>query len=121
MYTVDENSKIFQTLPGDGWQALIKWCARYAMDGVPVMTLEPIVAWVTAKVSRKMPAGEYEGMIIAALVRSANCGADLVLLDVFDNRVDGFTLLAPGENLQPKHFRLLEGGHASGVTEANCV
>jgi hypothetical protein len=83
------------------------------------MTLEPVVAWVTARVhrERKCDGFKYEDVIFAPLVRYY-LGGDLVLLDSLEDHtpVRQFVYLAPGEEFSQEHIRRLEGGYAQAVT-----
>jgi len=121
MFVCFNDEKIFQTLPGQGWRVLIEWKrdAEDVADGVPAMTLEPVIAWVTARIHRKRERDgyKYEDVIIAPLVRDCHC-SDLLVLDGLEPRSSfrGFVYLAPGEDLTEKHTKQLHGGYAEGVT-----
>ncbi|HVJ07423.1 MAG TPA: hypothetical protein VM554_03510 [Acidisarcina sp.] len=123
MFVNDNGEKIFQTLAGQGWRALIQWnpSPQDAAEGFPAVTLEPVVAWVTAKISRDQPKGQlYEDVIIAPLVRWPS-GDELLLLDTRDDSDRKFVFLAPGEELAQQHFdQLRDGKYAKEVT-APCV
>jgi hypothetical protein len=124
MFACDSNGKIFQTLPGQGWRVLIRWnpAPPDEADGFPAATLEPVIAWVTAKVPREQNTdGAYEEVIIAPLVRWPS-GDELLLLDYQalvskdSEPARKFIYLAPGEELSQQHFEQLSGGYAKGVT-----
>jgi hypothetical protein len=118
MFVNDNGEKIFQTLTGQGWRALIQWnpSPQDAAEGFPTVTLEPVVAWVTAKISRDQPKGQpYEDVIIAPLVRWPS-GDELLLLDSRDDSERKFVYLAPGEELSQQHFDQLRDGYAKEVT-----
>lgn len=120
MFCCDFDEKIFQTLPGQGWRVLIKWGpdAPDKQDGFPETTLEPVIAWVTARVQRERmrDSFKYEDVIVAPLVRWPS-GDELLLLDSRDNSPRAFVYLAPGEELSPQHFRQLRGEcYAEAVT-----
>lgn len=110
MFVDDFEEKIFQTLPGQGWQVLIDW--EDLADGDPRYTLEPVIAWVTAKIERK---GDRDTVIIAPLVRYPS-GDELVLMDSRDGLHRKFVYLSPGEILTDVHFAQLEGASCKGVT-----
>ena len=86
----------------------------------PAMTLEPVVAWVTARVQRKRKRDGYKwkDVIIAPLVRYP-VGGDLVLADKYapENETRSFVYLAPGEELSHQHFEQLRGGYTKAVTQ----
>lgn len=117
MFSCDNDEKIFQTLPGQGWRVLIQWNADTvdSADGFPAMTLEPVIAWVTAKIPRgqdtKRP---FEDVIIAPLVRWPS-GDELVLMDSRALATQKLVYVAPGEKLSEQHFEQLGGGYAKGV------
>lgn len=110
MFINEFGEKIFQTLPGQGWQVLVDWKPHTteSRDGHPRYTLEPVIAWVTAKVEHKNGTHAWEDVIIAPLVRSVY-GDDLELLDTHDSLSRSVRYLAPGEELQDEHFALLRG------------
>jgi hypothetical protein len=120
MFINEENEKVFQTLPGQGWQVLVDWNAdatpRAQDEDDPRYTLEPVVAWVTAKIERKCKSGSeaWEDVVIAPLVRSTFRG-ELVLLDTRDGCSREVVYLAPGETLQDEHFAQLKGAYRKGV------
>lgn len=116
MFANDFNEKIFQTLPGQGWQVLIDWNPpkEDAADGMPRYTLEPVVAWVTAKVTRVELGEDREEVIIAPLVRWPSSD-ELTLLNSRDGADRKHVYLAPGETLADEHFAQLEGGYRKGV------
>lgn len=119
MFSCDNDEKIFQTLPGQGWRVLIEWNAEPedVEDGHPVRTLEPVIAWVTARIQRKRKRDgfEYEDVIIAPLVREC-LGNELILLDGMEHSsFKRFVYVAPGEDAS-EQVRRLEGGYAVGVT-----
>lgn len=116
MFINESNEKIFQTLPGQGWQALIDWNTDAASlaEGEPRYTLEPIIAWVTARIERKNECRVWEDVVITGLVRDTSRG-ELVLLDSRDGLDRAFVFLAPGESLSEEHFTLLKGGYRNGV------
>jgi hypothetical protein len=113
MFVCDSNEKLFQTLPGQGWRVLVDWKAAAvdAADGMPAATLEPVIAWVTAKVPRE----KYEDVIIAPLVRWPT-GDELVILDSRSISGHKFVFIAPGEELSQQHFDQLRGGYAKAVS-----
>lgn len=121
MFPCMNDEKIFQTLPGQGWRVLIEWdrAPEDAADGYPAMTLEPVIAWVTARIQRKRKRDgfKYEDVIIAPLVRDC-LGSDLLILDDLEPRCTfkKFVYLAPGEELSQQHFGQLDGDYAVGVT-----
>lgn len=88
MFSCDFNEKVFQTLPGQGWRVLIQWNPDRVdeEEGFPAVTLEPVVAWVTARIQRERKRDEYkyEDVIIAPLVRWPS-GDELVLMDSRDD------------------------------------
>lgn len=114
MFANDFKEKIFQTLPGQGWQVLIDWNPEpQDLKGVqPRYTLEPIIAWVTAKVERE---NDRDNVIIAPLVRDAS-GDELALMDVRDGLGRTMVYLAPGETLAEEHFAQLRGEYRKGVS-----
>lgn len=122
MFSCINDEKIFQTLPGQGWRVLIEWdcVAELAEEGHPAMTLEPVIAWVTARVQRvrKRDGHKYEDVIIAPLVRET-LGNELILLDVAAPHERGsfksFVYVAPGEDAS-EQIKRLDGEYASGVT-----
>ena len=113
MFVNDFQEKVFQTLPGQGWQALIDWSPepRDVADGMPRYTLEPVIAWVTAKVERE---NDRDTVIIAPLVRDT-FGNELTLLDAHDGLNRAAIYLAPGETLTDEHFAQLKGAYRKGV------
>jgi hypothetical protein len=122
MFTCDFDEKIIQTLPGQGWRVLIEWCPepQDSADGHPALTLEPVIAWVSARIQRerKRDGYRYDDVSIVALVRGPWGSADLMLLD---GRADyrsfkSFTYLAPGEKISESHLKRLHGGYAEAVT-----
>jgi hypothetical protein len=119
MFANDFNEKIFQTLPGQGWRALIHWNpdASDVADGFPETTLEPVVAWVTAKVKRTSANGaSQEDVIIAPLVRWPS-GNELSIIDSRQDHAPEFVYLAPEEELTRAHFdRLRNRGYVKAVT-----
>ena len=120
MFSCVNDEKIFQTLPGQGWRVLVEWNldGDLAAEGHPAMTLEPVIAWVTARIQRKRERDgfEYEDVIIAPLVREC-LGSELILLDGMEPRTSfkRFVYVAPGEDASEQVSRL-EGGYAVGVT-----
>jgi len=120
MFLCVNDEKIFQTLPGQGWRVLIEWKAEPedVEDGHPVLTLEPVIAWVTARIQRKRERDgfEYEDVIIAALVRDC-LGSELLILDDLEPRSSfkRFVYLAPGEDVS-EHTKRLNCRYAEGVT-----
>ncbi|MGA2675223.1 MAG: hypothetical protein ABSE99_18585 [Terracidiphilus sp.] len=123
MFVNDNGEKIFQTLAGQGWRALIQWnpSPQDAAEGFPAVTLEPVVAWVTAKISRDQPKGQpYEDVIIAPLVRWPS-GDELLLLDSRDGSGRKFVYLAPGEELSQPHFDQLHSGKYATEVTAPCA
>jgi len=120
MFSCDYDEKIFQTLPGQGWRVLIEWNAEPedVEDGHPVLTLEPVIAWVTARIQRKRERDgfKYEDVIVAPLVRDC-LGSELLILDDRVPRCSfkRFLYLAPGEAVS-EHIKQLHGGYADGVT-----
>jgi hypothetical protein len=119
MWINDFNEKVFQTLPGNGWRALIAWNPDAAdkADGHPEHTLEIVIAWVTLKVERhcKRTNRTWENVIIAALVRDT-LGGQLLILDDGDGCGRNVVYLAPGEELAQHHFEQLRGAYAKAVT-----
>lgn len=116
MFINDSDEKIFQTLPGQGWQALIDWNTSSVdlADGAPRYTLEPVIAWVTARIERKNGSRVWEDVVITGLVRETS-GGELVLLDSRADLDRAFVFLAPGEALSDEHFAQLKGGYRKGV------
>lgn len=104
MFVCEREEKIFQTLPGQGWQVLVEWNLdpSHVEAGAPTTTLEPVVSWVTAKVPNKKTAAG-EDVVIAPLVRSPLDGGQLVLVRP-NSYVQACVYLAPGEALSKKHF-----------------
>jgi hypothetical protein len=86
-------------------------------NSFPAATLEPVVAFVTAKIPRGVKVGEtpYEDVIIAPLVRWPS-GDELLILDSRGGSSRKFVYVAPGEELSEQHFEQLRGGYAKGVT-----
>jgi hypothetical protein len=119
MFSCDFDEEVFQTLPGQGWRVLIQWNPDTpdALEGFPTHTLEPVIAWVTARVQREGKRHRYQDVVIAPLVRWPSRN-ELVLLDgnapVNDSR--HFVFLAPGEELSQQHFEQLRGEFSKGVT-----
>jgi len=109
MYALDKNSKVFQTLPGQGWRLAVRWNARYSLSSNNDITVENVIAWVTAKVMRGR---NDERVIIAPLVRNPK-RATLVLVDAettvgnHEEPIYGVILLAPGEDFTERHERAL--------------
>lgn len=121
MFVNDDGEKIFQTLAGQGWRVLIQWNPGDETEGGPSVTLEPVVAWVTAKISREQPKDEpYEDVIIAPLVRWPS-GDEFLLLDSRDGSDRKFVYLAPGEGLAQRHFDQLRGGAYAKEVTVPCV
>jgi hypothetical protein len=116
MFVNDDGEKFCQTLPGQGWQVLIDWNTSAAdiAEGAPRFTLEPVIAWATAKVERLDRATNCTDVIFAPLVRGI-CTDELVLLDSRDKRGREVTYLAPGEKLRADHFAQLRGAYRKGV------
>ena len=118
MFANDGNEKIFQTLPGQRWRVLIQWNPDDvdAAEGFPATTLEPVIAWVTAKVERNGSA-PYDEVIITPLVRFPS-GDELILLDSREFAPPKFVYLVPGEELLEEHFARLRGEkrYAKAVT-----
>lgn len=118
MFVNDDGEKIFQTLPGQGWQVLIDWDSEQQGQGLdpgdPRYTLEPVIAWVTAKIERKNESRAWEDVIIAPLVRST-FRDELVLLDSRDSHSRAAVYLAPGEKPTDEHFQQLRGASRKGV------
>lgn len=117
MFSCDSDEKIFQTLPGQGWRVLIEWNRDSAEDGFPAVTLEPVIAWVTARIprERKRDGYMYEDVIIAPLVRWPS-GDELVLMDSRSSLSRKVVYIAPGEEMSEEHFKQLSGSYAKGVT-----
>ena len=109
MYAINQNAKVFQTLPGQGWRLAVRWKACYSLSSDQDVTVENVIAWVTAKVMRSR---YEERVIIAPLVRNPKLGT-LVLVDTetvvgnHDEPIYGFILLAPGEDFNESHKRAL--------------
>jgi hypothetical protein len=127
MFSCINDEKIFQTLPGQGWRVLIEWKldAEDIADGQPAITLEPVIAWVTARIqrTRERDGFNYEAVIIAPLVRESY-GSDLLLLDKDTpaRSFKKFVYLEPGEELATGHFNQLQhGGYTHAVTDADSV
>jgi len=120
MLSCDFEEKIFQTLPGQGWRVLIQWNPDNpdALEGFPATTLEPVIAWVTARIQRerRRDGYKYEDVIIAPLVRYP-VGDELVLMDSRDDSPRRFVYVAPDEELSEQHFKQLCGSYARGVVE----
>jgi hypothetical protein len=120
MFSCDCDEKIFQTLPGQGWRVLNKWNMQpqdYA-EGYPDHTLEPVIAWVTARVQRERPRDgfKFEDIIVAPLVRFPD-GNELTLLDSNSPGAPACVYLAPGEELSQLHFdQLGYRAYAKAVT-----
>ncbi len=112
MFICKPYDKIFQTLPGNGWKALVDWSldSDAIADGAPTTTLEPVVSWVTIKTQNRKTL--REDVIIAALVRSPLDGSELILLTP-SAPVERYVYLAPGEELKDRH---LTGDYAEAVT-----
>jgi hypothetical protein len=121
MFVCEREEKIFQTLPGQGWQVLVEWNLdpSHVEAGAPTTTLEPVVAWVTAKVPNKKTAAG-EDVVIAPLVRSPLDGGELVLLRP-NSFVGACVYLAPGEKLSKDHFARLDGAYAEAVTHESVI
>lgn len=117
MFVNDDGEKIFQTLPGQGWQVLIDWDSdmkgRNLDPGDPRYTLEPVIAWITAKVERSSESRAWEEVIIAPLVRST-FQDELVLLDSRDGCSRTAVYIAPGEALTDEQLAQL-GAYRKGV------
>jgi len=119
MFVNEFNEKIFQTLPGQGWHVLVdrnpEADPSFLDADDPRYSLEPVIAWVTAKVERKHDKGKgsWEEVLIAPLVRTT-IHSELELLDA---RADKYNVvyLAPGETLQDEHFAQLKGAYRKGV------
>lgn len=123
MFLCVNDEKIFQTLPGQGWRVLIEWAKAnggYWPDGWPDTTLEPVIAWVTAKVQRKgtQHREPYEQVVIAPLMRWPISGELYLFDDLWskERSYQGMVCLAPGEELSEDHMRQLHGGYTKGVT-----
>ena len=119
MFVSGDGNKILQTVAGQGWRVLIKW-AETPCDGWPDTTLEPVIAWVTARVPRKgdQQRAPYEQEVIAPLVRWPISGELYLLADLWskERTYQGMVYLAPGEELSEDHVRQLQGGYITGVT-----
>jgi hypothetical protein len=119
MWINDFKEKVFQTLPGNGWRALIAWNPDAAdrAEGHPEHTLEIVIAWVTLKVERhcKRTNRTWENVIIAPLVRDT-LGGQLLILDDGDGCNRQVAYLAPGEELGQHHFDQLRGSYVKAVT-----
>ena len=102
MYAINQNVKVFQTLPGQGWRLAIRWNAGHGV------TVENVIAWVTAKITRSR---YEERVIIAPLVRNPN--GNLVLVDTettvgnHKEPIYGLILLADGEDFTEKQRQAL--------------
>lgn len=123
MFVNAREEKIFQTLPGQGWRVLIQWAkanGSYLPDDWPDMTLEPVIAWVTTRITRKRNQhdGLHEDVLIAPLVRWPISGELYLLADLWskERSYQGLVYLAPGEEPSEDHMRQLRGGYAKGVT-----
>ena len=122
MFSCINDETIVQTLPGQGWRVLIEWdcVAELAAEGHPATTLEPVIAWVTARVQRirERDGYKYDDVIIAPLVREV-LGNELILLDDAGPRergsFKGFVYVAPGEDAA-EQIKRLGGSYAEGVT-----
>ena len=102
MFVNDFQERIFQTLPGQGWHVLIDQgepSPADAAEGAPRFLYEPVIAFVTARMTDKKGRDE---VVIAPLVRGAATGE----LDIIDTRgsENKVLYLAPGENLTDAHF-----------------
>lgn len=114
MLACDYNEKIFQTLPGQGWRVIIEWDFDMS-DDLPAMTLEPVVAWVTAKLHRSGKRGPYDEVVIAPMVRWP-AGDELLLLDTRGSTIiKKVTYLAPGDEPSTQQSRQLNESYAKGV------
>lgn len=115
MFVNDFQERIFQTLPGQGWHVLIDQgepSPADAADGQPRFLHEPVIAWVTARMT---DAKGRDEIIIAPLIRGASTGE----LDIVDTRscmADRVLYLAPGEELTDAHFAQLGEFWRKGVT-----
>jgi len=114
MFVNDFQERIFQTLPGQGWHVLIDQgepSPADAGDGQPRFFHEPVIAFVTARMTDEKRRDE---VIIAPLVRGAGTGE----LDIIDTRggTDKVLYLAQGEQLTDAHFAQLEDFWRKGVT-----
>jgi hypothetical protein len=123
MFSCVNDEKIFQTLPGQGWRVLIEWAktnGSYWPDDWPDMTLEPVIAWVTARITRRgnQPHASDEQVVIAPLVRWPISGELYLLAGLWSNErsYQGVVYLAPGEEPSEEHMRQLRGGYAKAVT-----
>jgi hypothetical protein len=119
MFVNDFQERIFQTLPGQGWHVLIdegEPSPADAADGAPRFLHEPVIAFVTARMTDEKGRDE---VIIAPLVRGAATGE----LDIIDTRgsENRVLYLAPGEELTEAHFAQFGQFWRKGVSPSGSV
>lgn len=120
MFVNDFQERIFQTLPGQGWRVLIDMGEPEpadAADGQPRFLHEPVIAFVTARMTDRKGRDE---VIIAPLVRSSATG-ELDLIDTRALNAQKVLYLAPGEELTDAHFEQIGQFWRKGVSPSGSV
>ena len=120
MFVNDFQERIFQTLPGQGWHVLIdegEPSPADAADGAPRFLHEPVIAFVTARMT---DAKGRDEVVIAPLVRDSATG-ELSLIDTRARNTEKVLYLAPGEVLTDAHFAEIGNFYRKGVSPSGFV
>jgi hypothetical protein len=102
MFTVDENERVLQMIPGQGWRLVIAHDPGELESGEPQVVEEPIIAWAIVQMNERLDFCEGDKIQqLVPIIRDTYARG--YIWEFSEWRDMGTVLLAPGEERTPNH------------------